>query len=169
MPVRLLGHHSGMCLGFYGTSHHALEDIAMMRAIADLTVVCAADANQLRAILRASLDRPGRDVHPAGPRARPGGLRRGPGGLRDRAGRSACARATRPDDHHHRLRGAAAPARRPSGSPADGIHARVVDMHTISPLDVEEILAAAGETPRRSSPSRSTTSPAGSAPPSPRC
>jgi len=59
MPVRLLGHHSGMSLGFYGTSHHALEDIAMMRAIADLTVVCAADSNQLRAILRASLDHPG--------------------------------------------------------------------------------------------------------------
>ena len=45
-----------MSLGYYGTSHHALEDLAVMRAIADLTVVCAADANQLRAILRASLD-----------------------------------------------------------------------------------------------------------------
>ena len=29
---------------------------------------------------------------------------------------------------------------------ADGIHARVVDMHTVDPLDREEILAAADET-----------------------
>jgi transketolase len=59
MPVRIIGTHSGISMGFYGTSHHALEDLAMMRAIADLTVVCAADANQLRAVLRASLDHPG--------------------------------------------------------------------------------------------------------------
>ena len=59
MPVRILAHHSGMSLGFYGTSHHSLEDLGIMRTIAGLTVVCAADANQLRAILRASLDYPG--------------------------------------------------------------------------------------------------------------
>ena len=59
MPVRVIGTHSGMSMGFYGTSHHALEDIAMMRAVADLTVVCATDANHLRAILRASVDHPG--------------------------------------------------------------------------------------------------------------
>src|SRR5919205_2654816 len=52
MPVRLLAHHSGMSLGYYGTSHHSLEDIGIMRAIAELTVVCAADGNALRAILR---------------------------------------------------------------------------------------------------------------------
>ena len=59
MPVRIIGHHSGISMGFYGTSHHALEDLAMMRAIAELTVVCACDANQLRAVLRASVDHPG--------------------------------------------------------------------------------------------------------------
>jgi transketolase len=59
MPVRVVGHHSGMSMGFYGTSHHSLEDIGMMRCIADLTVVCATDANHLRALLRLSLDHPG--------------------------------------------------------------------------------------------------------------
>ena len=34
LPVRLIGHHTGITLGFYGTSHHATEDIAIMRAIA---------------------------------------------------------------------------------------------------------------------------------------
>jgi transketolase len=59
MKVRAIGHHSGISMGFYGTSHHALEDLAITRAIAELTVVCAADANQLRAVLRASVDHPG--------------------------------------------------------------------------------------------------------------
>ena len=30
-PFVSFGSHSGMSLGFYGTSHHALEDIGMMR------------------------------------------------------------------------------------------------------------------------------------------
>src|SRR5579871_4064737 len=55
MPVVLLAHHSGMALGYYGTSHHALEDLSAMRGIAGLTVVCACDANELRAVLRACL------------------------------------------------------------------------------------------------------------------
>lgn len=41
-PVRLIGHHPGIALGFYGTSHHATEDLAIMRSIADLTVVAPA-------------------------------------------------------------------------------------------------------------------------------
>ena len=59
MPVVMLAHHSGMTLGYYGTSHHALEDLSAMRGIAGLTVVCASDANELRAILRASLEHDG--------------------------------------------------------------------------------------------------------------
>lgn len=59
LPVRVVGHHSGISMGFYGTSHHSLEDIGIMRTIADLTVVCATDANHLRAILRESLNHDG--------------------------------------------------------------------------------------------------------------
>ncbi len=54
-PVRLIGHHNGISLGFYGTSHHATEDIAIMRSIADLTVVSTADGPQFAAALRASV------------------------------------------------------------------------------------------------------------------
>jgi transketolase len=54
LPVRLIGHHTGISLGFYGTSHHATEDIAIMRAIADLTVVAPADNAQLLAAIKAS-------------------------------------------------------------------------------------------------------------------
>jgi transketolase len=60
LPVRLIGHHAGITLGFYGTSHHATEDLAIMRSIADLTVVAPADGPQLAAAVRASAghDRP---------------------------------------------------------------------------------------------------------------
>ena len=53
-PVRLIGHHTGISLGFYGTSHHATEDIATMRSIADLAVVSPADGAQLAAAIKAS-------------------------------------------------------------------------------------------------------------------
>lgn len=60
LPVRLIGHHTGISMGFYGTSHHATEDIGTMRSIADLTVVSTADGPQLEAAIRASAahDRP---------------------------------------------------------------------------------------------------------------
>jgi transketolase len=143
VPVRILGHHSGMSLGFYGTSHHSLEDLGIMRTIAGLTVVCAADANQLRAILRASLDHEGpmyirlgrgRDpqVYPEVP----------PDFQIGRAVRltegTDLALITTGSQVHACLAAA-------DGLAAAGVRARVVDMHTISPLDHTEVLAAATE------------------------
>lgn len=144
LPVRLLAHHSGISLGYYGTSHHALEDIAITRAIADLTVVCAADANQLRAILRRSLEWPGamyirlgRGRDPEVYDEVPDDLRLGEA-IRLRDGRDLTIVTTGSEvrtclDAADRLA-------------ADGVDVRVIDMHTIDPLDREAILAAAGET-----------------------
>jgi len=58
LPVRLIGHHTGISLGFYGTSHHATEDISTMRAIAGLTVVSPADGAQLASAIKASVHWP---------------------------------------------------------------------------------------------------------------
>ncbi|HXY43737.1 MAG TPA: transketolase C-terminal domain-containing protein, partial [Acidimicrobiales bacterium] len=144
MPVRLLGHHSGMSLGFYGTSHHSLEDISLMRTIADMTVVCAADANELRAILRLSLDWPGAMYIRLGRGRDPEVYATPPAALR--IGRAI------------RLRDGSDLTMISTGSQvracldaaellaADGISVRVVDMHTIRPLDTDEIMAAATET-----------------------
>ena len=157
MPVRILAHHSGMSLGYYGTSHHALEDLAIMRAIADLTVVCAADANQLRAILRALARSAGRHVHPARARPRPGGLPRGAGRLRHRQG----IRLREGSDLTLIATGSEVRACLDAAESlaADGIEARVVDMHTIDPLDHAEV-SRRPWTRGPCSPSRSTTSPA---------
>lgn len=56
LPVRLVGHHSGISLGFYGTSHHATEDLSIVRAIPGMTVICPADPASLAAAIRASVE-----------------------------------------------------------------------------------------------------------------
>lgn len=55
LPVRLIAHHAGITFGFYGTSHHATEDLAIMRSIADLTVIAPTDAAMLSATIKASI------------------------------------------------------------------------------------------------------------------
>jgi transketolase len=142
LPVRILAHHSGMALGFYGTSHHALEDIAFMRAIANMAVVGATDANMLRAILRFSLEydgplyiRMGRgrdpDVYAEPPAFELGASYR----LRDGGDLAILATGAEVDPA---LQAADLLA-------ADGIQARVVDFASLSPLDRGAITAAAAE------------------------
>jgi transketolase len=58
LPVRLIGHHAGISLGFYGTSHHATEDLAIMRSMADLTVIAPADGPQLASAIKATVTHP---------------------------------------------------------------------------------------------------------------
>ncbi|MBL4571778.1 MAG: transketolase [Gammaproteobacteria bacterium] len=142
-PVRIVGTHSGMSMGFYGTSHHALEDLGILRVIADLTVICATDANHLRAILRESIDFPGAMY------------------IRLGRGRDPVVYEEIPDleiGKAIRLREGTDLTFITTGSQVrasldasdalrkEGISVRVVDMHTISPLDHNEIIAAAAET-----------------------
>jgi transketolase len=39
LPVRFVARLSGLAMGFFGTSHHAVEDIAIARSLTNLTVV----------------------------------------------------------------------------------------------------------------------------------
>jgi transketolase len=140
LPVRVVGHHSGMSMGFYGTSHHALEDLGMMRTIADLTVVCVSDANHLRAVLRASVDHPGAMY-----------LRLGRGRdpvVYDDVPALTLGRAIRLREGDDLAILATGTEVRPALDAAEalagqGVSARVVDVHTIKPLDHDEVHAAA--------------------------
>jgi transketolase len=141
LPVRLIGHHAGIALGFYGTSHHATEDLAITRSIADLTVVAPADGAQFAAALLASVshNRPiyfriarGHDpvVYPAMPPFRFGEA------IVHETGEEltiiACGTMVHPAQQ------AVAALR------AAGRSVGLIDMHTIKPLDREAVLAAAG-------------------------
>jgi transketolase len=97
LKVRILAHHAGIAMGYYGTSHHALEDIAALRALPNLTILAPCDALSLEAVLR------GEDVVRVSYRwhgpvhaaelvawvaAGPGAQRELLAGLEDRSGRS---------------------------------------------------------------------------------
>ncbi|NIA70638.1 transketolase [Pelagibius litoralis] len=59
LKVRMIGTHSGIAMGFYGTSHHCNEDIGALRALANLTVMAPCDGNAIEAAIRSTLDHPG--------------------------------------------------------------------------------------------------------------
>jgi transketolase len=141
LPVRLIGHHTGISLGFYGTSHHATEDISTMRALAGLTVVSPADGPQLASAIKASVDWP----EPIYFRI---GRGRDPQVYEDGApfefGR-AIVHSTGSDLNIiacgitvHAALAAAGQLR------AEGLSVGVIDMPTIKPLDRDAVLAAAG-------------------------
>jgi len=56
LPVRIVGIGGGFAYGHAGATHYALEDVAMMRAQAGITVLVPADPAQTRAIVRATMD-----------------------------------------------------------------------------------------------------------------
>jgi transketolase len=53
LPVRIVGVGGGFDYAHNGVTHHALEDLALMRAQPRMTVIAPADAGQARAALRA--------------------------------------------------------------------------------------------------------------------
>jgi transketolase len=141
MPVRLIGTHTGIAFGFYGTSHHATEDLAIMRSLADMNVVAPADGPQFAAALRAvvDLEEPiyfrigrGRDPEVYGADAT---FELGKAIVHE-AGTDITLIAT--GSMVYPTLEAAKALR------AEGLSVGVIDMHTIKPLDAEAILKAAG-------------------------
>ena len=59
LPVRFVARLSGLAMGFFGTTHHAVEDIAIARSITNLTVVAPSDERSAVALLRSTVDHPG--------------------------------------------------------------------------------------------------------------
>lgn len=59
LPVRLIASGGGVVYAPLGPTHLAIEDIALMRALPNMTVVAPADAPEMERVIRASLDWPG--------------------------------------------------------------------------------------------------------------
>jgi transketolase len=59
LPVKIIATHGGISFGHAGTTHHCTEDFAIMRSIANMTVICPADGIETSRAVRASLDIPG--------------------------------------------------------------------------------------------------------------
>jgi len=143
--VVLCGMSPGMAYGELGPTHHSIEDIAWLRAIADLTILVPADPDQTSAAVRwaAGTDRP----------------------VFMRVGRVKVPAVSDPDDPF-------VPGRIDQLTPGDdvtvvatgtmvsrsldaaaalnreGIGARVLNVSTIRPLDADTLLRAAARTGR---------------------
>ena len=144
LNVKIGATHAGITVGEDGATHQCNEDIALMRTIPGMTVVCPADAAEAHAAVEAAL------------------LHQGPVYLR--FGRYAVPYVTDFDGYRFELgRGVvlaegtdvtlvatgymvhlALEAR--NLLKAEGISARVVNIHTIKPLDTGLILRCAAET-----------------------
>lgn len=135
---------SGISLGVAGGTHHALEDLALMRSLPNMTVVVPADAHQAWHATQATdgIDGPvyirlgGRVEEPPVTPVDQSFALGNAEILRDGADVAVIACGC--------LVSAALTAAEQLAE--NGISARVINMHTIKPLDRDAILAAAAET-----------------------
>ncbi|MGP3961238.1 transketolase family protein [Nonomuraea sp. 3N208] len=141
--VKLCGMSPGVAYGELGATHHSIEDIAWLRAIANLTVIVPADPVETSAALRwaAAVDGPVfvRVSRMSVPQVNADDYEFVPGKavtLRDGTDVTLIANGTV-------LWRALVAAEQLA---AEGISARVLSMPTVKPLDVEAVVAAARET-----------------------
>ena len=59
LPVRLIGNGAGLVYAPLGPTHLAIEDIAIMRALPNMTVVSVCDADEMKRFMDQTLDWPG--------------------------------------------------------------------------------------------------------------
>lgn len=146
LPVRVIAHHAGIALGFYGTSHHATEDLGLLRSMANMTVVCPCDAASTTRALTDTVDVPG----PVYLRL---GRGREPDVYADGAPEFEVGRLTtlrEGDDltivaNGITVRAAVDAAQRLE---QEGIGVAVLDAHTVRPFDADGLRAAASATSR---------------------
>lgn len=141
--VRIVAVGGGMAYGSLGPSHHATEDIALMRALPNMMVVAPGDPVETELAVRALIEyqgpvylRLGRAGEPVVHKATPQ-LQLGKA-ITVRQGRDVTLIAT--GGMLHNTMGAAAALSN------HGVDCRVLSMHTVKPLDVEAVFAATRDT-----------------------
>ncbi|MDI6102993.1 transketolase C-terminal domain-containing protein [Actinoplanes sp. NEAU-A12] len=144
LPVRVVVTHAGLSAGHYGPTHHAVEDIAIVRTLPNMTVVVPCDAAETEYAVRATADLPGplflRLGRAATPlvHTQPYEFRLGQA-HELRAGDDVTIVATGP----YPVVMALAAQRMLTGH---GVHARVLNMHTVKPIDRAALVRAARQT-----------------------
>ena len=145
LNVKVVGSHGGLSVGEDGATHQCIEDYAIMRAIPGMMVVSPCDAPEMRLAVKALLDydgpaylRLGRLAVDSVTDTIPGYSFRLGKGITLRDGSDVTVIAT---GMMVQMALTAADI-----LATEGISARVIDMHTIKPLDGELVLKAALET-----------------------
>lgn len=145
LNVKVIGSHGGLSVGEDGATHQCIEDLALMRAIPGMVVLNPCDGAEMRAAVQALIDydgpaymRLGRSAVETVTDSVPGyKFEIGKGAvLKDGSDVTIAATGMM-------VQNALAAA---DMLEKDGISARVLDIHTIKPLDRELIIKAAKET-----------------------
>ena len=147
LPVKIIATHAGISFGHAGTTHHCTEDFAIMRSMANMTVICPADGIETSKAVQACVDV------------------QGP--VYIRIGRGFEPPCYESDDYSYEI-GKAVTMREGTDltiiccgiavlqainaaktlAENDGLSVRVVNMHTIKPIDRDVIMKAVEETRR---------------------
>ena len=145
LNVKVVGSHGGLSVGEDGATHQCVEDFAIMRAIPGMMVLCPCDGNEMRLATEALLNYDGPAYMRLGRLAVESVTDEIPG-YRFELGKGAVLRdgtdvtiIATGMNVQMALKAAELLA-------AEGLAARVIDMHTIKPLDEELVLKAAKET-----------------------
>jgi transketolase len=143
--VKIVGTHCGVAIGEDGYSQMALEDIALMRTLPNMTIIQPADDREAKA----AVDFLSTYDHPAFFRLTRQGLEDVHGdGYSFHFGKADVLRDGA-DAVMFCTGGVVAPALKAAEMlAADGLDVRVVNIHTIKPLDEEYVAKAAAETGR---------------------
>ena len=147
LPVKIIATHAGISFGHAGTTHHCTEDFAIMRAIPNMTVICPADGIETSKAVQACIDIDGP--------------------VYVRIGRGFEPPCYESDDYEYEV-GKAITMREGTDftiiccgiavlqamnaaktlAENDGLSVRVINMHTIKPIDREAIVQAVMDTRR---------------------
>ena len=147
LPVKIIATHAGISFGHAGTTHHCTEDFAIMRAIPNMTVICPADGIETSKAVQACVDLPGP--------------------VYVRIGRGFETPAYADDNYTYEI-GKAITVHEGTDltiitcgigvlqavnaaktlAETDGLSVRVINMHTIKPIDREAIMSAVVDTRR---------------------
>jgi len=143
LNVKLVGTHAGISIGEDGPSQMAIEDVALACAFPGMTVVVPADGASTAIATHALLEREGPTFMRCGRPSVPV--------LYDSASEFQIGKANtlrEGDDITLIANGimVAMALDAAEGLAADGVQARVLDMHTVKPIDTDCIVKAANET-----------------------
>jgi transketolase len=145
LNVKVIGSHGGLSVGEDGATHQCIEDLALMRAIPGMVVLNPCDGNEMRAAVRALIDYDGPAYMRLG-RSAVETVTDGAPGYKFEIGRGATLR----DGSDVTIAATGMMVQEALKAAemlkADGVSARVLDIHTIKPLDAELIIKAARET-----------------------
>lgn len=144
LPLRLIGNGGGVVYAPLGSTHLAIEDISLMRALPRMTIVCPCDAEEMERFMSLTLDWPdpiyirlGKGFDPVVSKAE-NGFEIGKA-IHYRSGKDALLVTT--GVTLQEAIGAADLLQK------QGISVGILHMHTVKPFDTEQFLALAGPVP----------------------